>query len=297
MRVASRSQRESEQAMNKHAGISEREDTILQAVYLYRYLTLEQVTRLFFARSSKNHAGAYLKHLTDMSYLCRFPLPKASRGNPSFVYAISSHGYTYLRSVGRASYGFIRQKSEPSYLHMMHTLGLNDILVTASLLPTVEPRLSLADLRPDWILKQTPLELPQGQEQGSSVIPDAVIDIRALIAGKKRRRVLWLEYDRGTEEMKQFKHKIRDLVIAATTPACTAAFGAGIIAFATTTGEKRVNQMRLWTEAELEHMQRSDEATIFLFTHVMEGSVSADLFLKPVWQTLLSDDLLPLLPL
>ncbi len=63
--------------MRRVTMLSEREEEIIQAVYSYRFLTVKQVARLFFAATSTNYAGEYLKRLTDSGLLSRFPLPSS----------------------------------------------------------------------------------------------------------------------------------------------------------------------------------------------------------------------------
>ncbi|HEU5383929.1 MAG TPA: hypothetical protein VFV38_51695 [Ktedonobacteraceae bacterium] len=47
----------------------------------------------------------------------------------------------------------------------------------------------------------------QGQQY--SLVPGSFLDIRQTLPDDQRRRALLLEHDRGTEERKQFKRRIR----------------------------------------------------------------------------------------
>jgi len=130
--------------------ISEKEHAILEAIYtMYRYVTVEHITRLFFSQTSKNYAGAYLKRLADAHLLERFALPATKRGNPQLVYTVSWNGFTYLRSLDLTPYGFVRPPTQPSYFHIAHSLCLTEVLVTASLLSREEPRVVLYSAKPD----------------------------------------------------------------------------------------------------------------------------------------------------
>src|SRR6266699_5035456 len=129
--------------------LTQRDGDILQAVYCYQYLTVQQITRLFFSvhsQRSQNHAGQYLKRLAEAQWLIRFPLPSTHKGNRAFVYTLGYMGVKYLHSLGfDASPSCRKDKPAPSYQHMQHTLCLNDVLIAAALLPQRVPTVLLSD--------------------------------------------------------------------------------------------------------------------------------------------------------
>jgi hypothetical protein len=295
--------------------LSERDGHILQAVYTYQYLTLAQITRLFFsARSqrSKNHAGQYVKRLAEEQWLIRFPLPSTHKGNRAYVYTLGYMGLKYLHSLGfDASPSCRKTKPAPSYQHMQHTLCLNDVLIAAELLPKRVPSVMLADMQHEWILKQKPLHVSPADIPGNggrptgtqmtTVIPDAWLDFRLSLSGITYQTAVWLELDRGTEEQKQFRRKVRGLYDASLSETYRQEFGAQniIIAFATTAGEKRREQMRQWTRQELSVLQKISDADLLLFTSLPQ-TYDLDpewLFLSPVWTTPLTNTPVPLLDL
>ena len=295
--------------------LSERDGQILQAVYTYQYLTLAQITRLFFsARSlrSKNHAGQYVKRLAEEQWLVRFPLPSTHKGNRAYVYTLGYKGMKYLHTLGfDASPSSCQAKPAPSYQHMQHTLCLNDVLIAAALLPRRVPTILLCDMQHEWILKQKPLHVPSPDSpsngrkhtstQVTSVIPDAWLDFRLCLNGITYQTAVWLELDRGSEEQKQFRRKVRGLYQASLSEIHRKEFGAQniTIAFATTAGEKRQEQLRLWTRQELSLLEKISDADLLLFTSLPPTS---DLdpewfFLSPVWTTPLTNTPVPLLDL
>src|SRR5262249_52750649 len=154
----------------------------------------------------------------------RFALPATKRGNPAFVYTISWSGYTYLKSLNLAPYGFVRPPAQPSYFHVTHSLCLTEVLVTATLLTRDEPRVNLHTLTPDWILKHRAPTISDGNKS-FTVIPDAILEFRAEISGKQRRATLLLEVDRGTEPVNGFKQKIHRLLLALESPGYHSLFG------------------------------------------------------------------------
>jgi hypothetical protein len=295
--------------------LSERDGHILQAIYTYQYLTLAQITRLFFsARSqrSKNHAGQYLKRLAEEQWLIRFPLPATHKGNRAFVYTLGYMGVKYLHALGfDASPSSCQAKPAPSYQHLQHTLCLNDVLIAAALLPRRVPSVLLADMQHEWILKQKPLHVPSPDIPGNgrrptgtqmtTVIPDAWLDFRLSLNGITSQTAVWLELDRGSEEQKQFRRKVRGLYEASCSETYRQEFGAQTItiAFATTAGEKRREQLRQWTKQELLLLQKILDADLLLFTSLPPtGDLDPEwLFLSPVWTTPLTNTPVPLLDL
>jgi hypothetical protein len=295
--------------------LSERDGHILQAVYTYQYLTLAQITRLFFsARSqrSKNHAGQYLKRLAEEQWLIRFRLPSTHKGNRAYVYTLSYKSLKYLHTLGfDASPSCRKDKPAPSYQHMHHLLCLNDVLIAAAILPKRVPNILLYDMQHEWMLKQKPLHVPSPDTPSNgwkrsgthmaSVIPDAWIDFRLCLNGITYQTAVWLELDRGTEEQKQFRRKVRGLYQASCSETYRQEFGAQniTIAFATTAGEKRREQLRQWTRQELSVLQKISDADLLLFTSLPQ-TYDLDpewLFLSPVWTTPLTNTPVPLLDL
>lgn len=280
--------------------LSERDEDILRALHTYRYLTVRQVTRLFFAASSKNHAGEYLKRLTNQQYVYRFPLPSTRKGNPEFVYILAYAGVRYLRSLGVESATLLRLRQAPSYFPMQHTLRLNDVLIAAALLERHTTTVQLADMRHEWVLKQTPFHLdqtkPYGKEKGTT-IPDAWLDFRIALPHALRRFPIWWEQDMGTVEQKAHKEKIQRILRIVNTSAYEHLFGTPnvTIAFATTTGIKRTQELRSWTQEELAQ-GKSGDTDLFLFTSLPKGELDPiTLFLSPIWLTLFDSTPVPLL--
>ena len=167
-----------------------------------------------------------------------------------------------------------------------HTISVNDFLIAASLLPRVAPDICLHDMRTEGLLRRT---------IKGAVVPDGWLDFRR---GKEQTCFL-LEVDRGTEDVKVFKEKIRSLVRFSKTayqevfqtPSIT-------IVFATTTNSLRLQNILTWTNQTLSEMYETQEADLFRFAAIPEGELDpAWLFFEPVWTVPLGDTPLPLLDL
>ena len=99
------------------------------------------------------------------------------------------------------------------------------------------------------------------------------------------KRVSLLEVDRGTEDVKVFREKIRSLVTFSKsgyqevfhTPSIT-------IVFATTAGNVRCTNMLTWTKQTLSDMHEPQEADLFRFATIPQGDLDpAWLFFEPFW--------------
>jgi len=198
--------------------LSARDGQIIEAVYQYHYLTVEQVTRLFFSKKSSHYASEYLKRLADNKYLFRFPRPDSTRGNKLFIYTLASKGITYLKQIGKDHEVYFRPgDTPPSFEHLQHELAVNDFLIAASLLPKCEPLITLADMRHGWQLSHTPLKVSVRGET-ISVVGDGFLDFRYQVGNDTYQTAVWLELDRNSEYSRQLKRKVRGLVQAIISP-------------------------------------------------------------------------------
>ena len=107
--------------------------------------------------------------------------------------------------------------------------------------------------------------------------------------------VLW-ELDRGTEDQKFFRRRIRAYIVFLKSRAFKTLFGIEniTIAFATTKNHNRIRQMREWTRKELAATNEPKWlADLFLFTALPENMGDIEprqLFLDPVWYEPSDDD-------
>jgi len=278
--------------------LSARDSDILEAVYQYHYLTVEQVTRLFFGKNSGHYSNEQLKRLFTTGFLFRFPLPDSSRGNKVFIYTLATKGINYLKDLGKEHEVYFRPgDAPPSYEHLRHELALNDFLIAASLLPKVEPSVTLAKLLHGWQLHHTAIKVAIRGET-ISVVGDGWLDFRYQVGTHTYQTAVWVEIDRRSEFSKQFRRKVKGLVAAVTIPAYKSLFGTDVvtIAFATPMGHARMQAMRTYVMEVLTEMGRIHEASLFLFTALPNELDAKTLFLCPVWQTIHGDPV-PLLDL
>ncbi len=279
--------------------LSARDGDILEAVYQFHYLTVPQVTRLIYGTKLDHYTNEQLKRLTDAGYLYRFPMPDSKRGNKQLIATLASKGIKHLKDICKEHEVYFRPgDTPPSILHLQHELALNDFLIAASLLPKVEPSITLAKLLHGWQLRHMPIKVRLNGEQ-VSVVGDGWLDFRLQVGKDKYQSAVWVEIDRNSEYSKQFKRKIRGLVEAVRSPAYQDLFGTDsvTIAFATPAGETRMHAMKTYVMEVLTEMGRRVDAALFYFTYLPKEIDPKTLFLSPVWLPLLDDELVPLLDL
>ena len=262
-------------------------DTILKSLYTYYYLTAKQVCRLHYSPGSFTHVEKLLKELRDTEYVQWDFLPVKRRfGSSPAYYMLAKSGISYLRKFGCdvSILPYPSEKRQLKSLFIPHTMSVNDVLIAATLLPRVAPAYSLSAMRHELFLKRT---------MKSFVIPDGWLDFRR----GNEQTCFWLEVDRGTEDIKIFRQKIKALLTFAKTQYQEVFHTPSItIVVATTSGEPRYKQILSWTEQTLTEMQQTHEADLFRFASIPEGEIDPLwLFFEPLWTPPFADTPLPLL--
>ena len=275
------------------------EHEILCSLNQYYLLAAPQVQRLHYSPKILHHAQTMLKRLYEKNLALRtYYLKSAYYGGQlannktAFVYSVSSQSQRYLQDIGiEIDYKF-RPEEEITHSnqHLLHTLAVNDFLISASLLAKGDPRIRLEQLRHERQLKREPdrveVERADGVREQVAVIPDGWVQFFVLPEGQERplEFAIALERDRGTTDQKAFRQRIRARVAWSQGP-YQQHFGTSslTIAYVVSPAGKRLADVRKWTEAELETLGRRG-SEIFLFTDVDPAAVPpAELFLSPCW--------------
>jgi hypothetical protein len=248
--------------------LSQTDEAILHSFTLYPYLTIDQITRLHYARGSATYVSTKLKTLAYQKYLFR---PHRLSATIPYVYCLGIRGVRFLRIQGVDVSFHPSEHENLSYPFLQHTLAVNEFLLAATQLPRVNLSFTLFEMKHDATLKR----------MMKGVIPDGWMDFRM----GRRQQCIWLELDRGTMEQKRLRKKISNLLAFAMhgyeevfgTPSLT-------IAFATTAGEPRLSNILKWTQQELTAQHKTEEADLFRFTTVPTQALDPTwLFCKPIW--------------
>lgn len=262
------------------------DDAILRVAFRYYYVSSRQVCRLLYSPGSLTYVQAKLKHLAAVGLLQRLWLPRpAAHGSAPSVFTLARKGLNYLASAGmdidRRRYRPSEQR-EHSYLFLSHTLAVNDVLISAELLGWAQPDYEIARLLHERDLKRRPVQILEPDGDSIVVVPDGWLDIRVRGAYQV---CLALELDRGTEEQRVWRRKVRGLVAYANGP-YQEAFGTQslTVMVVATSGDRRLLQLIRWTEQELVAINEKAQGDLFVFTSAStEGSDMADLFFSPRW--------------
>jgi hypothetical protein len=181
------------------------------------------------------------------------------------------------------------------FLFMEHTMELNDIIISAALLKKLDFKYWLDNFKHERILKCTPYKAVW-QGGHFTLIPDTFLDFRVRVSDGLRRVPIVIEHDRGTEEQKYFRRRIRAYILWLRSEGFKKKFQTKsiTIAFTTTAGISRLGRMREWAWQELQGEVR-EIGLSFCFTVLDKPIDPLKLWLEPRWYTPYDNQLISLL--
>lgn len=241
-----------------------------------------------------NTVKARLKDLADNKYV--LPLSHPSIRLP-YMYALDRKGLNHLAAQGVDVREYFRPSQEEdsakNFLFREHMLAISDILIHALLFEKSEPSYRIGTMQHERVFKNTPIKatyVRNNREETKTIVPDAYLAfVYTSPSGKEETiPVLW-ELDRGTEDQKFFRKRIRAYSVFLKSRAFKTLLGVEniTVAFATTKNHNRVKQMREWAAKEFSVTNEpSWLANLFLFTALPENMADSEphqLFLDPVW--------------
>lgn len=290
------------------------QEEILRAINTFQCLTVEQVGE-YLERRSLTRIRELLAELVREEYIQRvYAYRNTPTGSTPGIFYLATKGIRYLESLGqevrehRARLSFNRErKPKPS----LHTLCVNDFLISARRLEKAREDIHIFDLRHEWEYKNEPIVVKPVRivgdimrEETVSLSPDAYIDFRL---GRGREQVcVFLEMDLDTENAKQIRRKIaayvhfikkyRDAQGKYVSQYQTLYGTDAVSIIFPTTSEFHREALREYTRRELISSKEPDYiADLFLFTHLPQrvdpkGKRREGLqveptrtFLEPVW--------------
>src|SRR5438270_13785225 len=243
-----------------------------------------------------NTVKALLKDLTDAGYV--LPLSHPSIRLP-YMYALDRKGLNHLAAQGVDVREYFRPNQEEdsakNFLFREHMLAISDILMHALLFVKSDTAYRIETMQHERVFKNTPIKATytrNNREETKTIVPDAYIAfVYTSPSGKEETIPILWELDRGTEDQKFFRKRIRAYIVFLKSRSFKTLFGIDniTVAFATTKDHNRVRQMREWTAKEFASTNEPDWlANLFLFTALPENrgdSEPRQLFLDPVWYT------------
>lgn len=273
-------------------------DTALIAtVYRYYFVTIEQVTRALYSPGSYSTVKNRLASLEKRGYLLSLYYPTIKKGNSPKIYSIARAGLNVLKEqeYDIPSRFHPSEQKEKTYFFLHHTLSVNDVLIACANIEKSYPAVQLVRMVHERSLRLEPEKYPIGiftesgkliREEIFTLIPDAFVEFHIERGNKRYRSCILFEVDRDTTEAKRFKKKIRAYITYLKTGKFTKKYKARsvTIAYATTGGKARVEQMQEWTRDELIKTNDSREfGNTFVFAALPEVFDSEWLLLSDVW--------------
>jgi len=291
--------------------LSPTHEPLLLALARYRYLTQRQIKRLLYGTGSRSYPSERLRPLVAAGYVAEKRPPRPTRaGSTETVYFLAGKGRSHVEQLDVEIPERFRpsEEDERTYEHYAHALAIIDVFITIDLLARDDDRFRVEAMLPDRVLKHRPMTVTVSvadpltgvlEMKPRKLIPDAFLLLRYDDGSPPRTFPILLELDRGTQQQRAWREKIRAYLAALDGPYQSFSNQQTLtIAIATPEGDARVKQLLAWTEAELTSQERADDAGIFLVTGVDPAeSAPASFLLSPVWRSPFARQLAPLLEL
>ena len=254
-------------------------------LYQLQLATADQLTRIHYKPGTLKTVKARLKQLVDNGYLVADSVPTRLFRSP-YYYQLTDKALRYLATQGMDTQEVARPNGQHGTLFIDHSLELNDMLISAALLFKARPSCYLDSFTHEQVLKRKPYKarLPGGRT--FTIIPDAFLDFRVVLDGKRFKTPLLLEHDRGTEQQQYFRRRIRGYITLLKTGDYIQLFGSKAIGvvFTTFQGDKRMEQLRSWTRAELDLTHEAhDLGQLFTFTSLERPPAPLQVWTERCW--------------
>jgi hypothetical protein len=268
-------------------------DLLLHDLNTLHRASAEQLCRLNYKPGMLTTVKARLKDLADNKYV--LPLSHPSIRLP-YMYALDRKGLNHLAAQGVDVREYFRPSQEEdsakNFLFREHMLAISDILIQSLLFEKSEPSYRISSILHERYFKNHPIKATYTRSERvetKTLVPDCYLEfVHTRESGKEDTLPVLVELDRGTEDQKFFRRRIRAYIVFLRSRAFKTLFNIDniTIAFATTKDHNRIKQMREWTRKEL---AATNEplwlSQLFLFTALPENmgdSEPRQLFLDPV---------------
>lgn len=266
--------------------IQRRHDTVLRALFRYRYLTAKQTARLAYI---ERYAQRAYQELSEEGLVREHAnLQREQRaGSVPLVYSLTHRGRTVLAAQGVAVPDRLREgERPPSGHHLAHRLAVIDLLISLELLERAHPGLSLLSLLQERELKQLGVRVPVGERaarRSQALIPDALVTVRL---PDEEPFSLAFEVDLQSEYQRDWSGKVEAYVGLVQLPVEEGFGGESLeIAVLAARGDaRRRDQLLYWTEATLERLGKRELAPYFAFAEGDPAALSPEaVFCEPRW--------------
>jgi len=246
---------------------------VLVALKDYHFLTVEQVM-LLTGRMSLRSSQHRLKELADAGYVLKHDRRSSNVLRPlRAAWSLTGKSKAYLEGADM----IVLPHRHPRPYILDHTLAVNEVLIRGRLLEQTTPSVELLEWHHDRELRTFRPVL--------SVIPDGFLHFVVTTPTGRHSFPVLLEVDMGTMDRRRWQEKVkRYLRFFSGEFQSVFHTGAGTVAVAVSDTDKRVSDLRRWTERELARLDAQASGEVFYFTRLTDDLSAEDLFLTPRFQ-------------
>jgi len=193
--------------------LTERDKKVIEWVYLFRFLTRDQIKLLEFENASITACQRRLSLLYHNKYLSAIHKPShAGYGSSKRVYCLSKRGKDVVSfmydGMDSKNVKWNKKSNQVEIYFLEHTLAVNDVRVAF----TISARSLGYKLNwiPEWDLKALKEKVRDPENPGKTlaVTPDGYF----ILKGEGKEARFFIEADRATETNRRWKDKIRGYV-------------------------------------------------------------------------------------
>jgi hypothetical protein len=257
--------------------LTERDQRIVEWVYLFRFLTREHIHLLEFKDKSIAACQKRLTFLYHNGYLDAVlkPIP-SGYGSSKRVYCLSERGRGLIAhmydSVDPKEIKWKKSYNDVEGYFLEHILAINDVRVALTV--ATKEKCYTLEWTPEWDLKALKEKVEDPEKSGKyiAITPDSYFVIKT--QGKKAS--FFLEADRATEANKRFKEKVRGYVEYVRTKKYQERYKTiSLRVLVVTTTKERLKNLMNTT-------QSVNGASFFWFTTFKEANPE-NILSKPIW--------------
>jgi hypothetical protein len=259
---------------------------VLVALKDYHYLTVDQVM-LVTGRPSLRSSQHRLKELADAGFVVKHDRRSSNVLQPlRAAWSLTQKSKSYLEGAGMIVFA----PREPRPYTLDHTLAVNDVLIRGHVLERTTPSVELLEWYHDRELRTWRPVL--------SVVPDGFMHFAVTTPAGKHSFPVLLELDMGTMHGRRWQAKVKRYLQFFTGEFQTVFHtDVATVAVIVSDTEKRVTDLKRWTEWELGRLQAKASGEIFYFTQLADDLSAEDLFMSPRFQVAFSNAQDALLPI
>ena len=194
--------------------LTDRDKSIVEAVYRMRFLTSEQIKYWHFEEGSITACRRRLSFLFHNGYLADASKPKsAGYGSSKRIYCLSKKGATLISHLfGEQEAKKIKWSEKQNKVELFfieHTLAINDIWIAFSKAVVATSNYDLIWFKESEVKSwKEKVDDPENSGKTLAITPDAFLSL----TGNNKKANYFLEVDRATESNRRWRDKVRGYV-------------------------------------------------------------------------------------